>query len=141
MMHGNNKCLFEDLRLDQAEQQVGGINDGLVIAGRGMMVITINDDSGRPHKIKIPNSLFLPDLRVCLLLPQHWAQEARDNYPLPNGTRMENNATNCTLIWGQGRFRKTFLFDSSTNTPIFFMSPSTPLIEPLSPDFKPWGYG
>ncbi len=69
----NDKCLFEDLHLDQSEQQVGGINDGLVIAGRGTMVITINDDSGRPHKIKIPNSLFLPDLRVCLLLPQHWA--------------------------------------------------------------------
>jgi hypothetical protein len=98
----NDKRLFEDLCLDQAEQQVGRINDGLVIAGRRTMVITINDNSGRPHKIKIPNSLFLPDLRVCLLLPQHWAKEARDNYHLLNGTRMENNATNCTLIWGQG---------------------------------------
>jgi hypothetical protein len=94
----NDKCLFEDLCLDQAEQQVGGINDGLVFAGLGTMIITINDDSRRPHKIKIPNSLFLPDLSVCLLLPQYWAQEARDNHPLPNGTRMENNATNCMLI-------------------------------------------
>jgi hypothetical protein len=100
----NDKSLFEVLHLDQAEQQVGGINDGLVIAGRGTMVITINDDSGRPHTIKILNSLFLPDLWVCLLSPQHWAQEARDNHPLPNGTRMENNATNRTLIWGQGQF-------------------------------------
>jgi hypothetical protein len=100
----NNKCLLKDLRLDQAEEQVGAINDGLVIAGQGMMVITINDNSRRPHKIKIPNSLFLPDLRVCLLSPQHWAQEARDNHPLPNGTRMENNATNCTMIWRQGQF-------------------------------------
>jgi hypothetical protein len=103
-----------------------------------MMVITINDNSGRPHEIKIPNSLFLPDLRVCLLLPQHWAQEARDNHPLPNGTRMENNATNCTLIWGQGKFQKIIPFDSSTNTPIFFSRcPQPPLIESLSPDFKP----
>jgi hypothetical protein len=38
---------------------------------------------------------------------------------------MENNMTNCTLIWGQGQFRKTIPFDSSTNTPIFFTSPST----------------
>jgi hypothetical protein len=38
----NNKCLFEDLRLNQAEQQVGGINDGLVIAGQETMGITIN---------------------------------------------------------------------------------------------------
>ncbi len=34
----SNKRLFEDLHLDQAEQQVGGINDGLVIAGQGTMV-------------------------------------------------------------------------------------------------------
>jgi hypothetical protein len=121
----NDKHLFEDLRLDQAEQQVGGINDGLVITGRGTMVITINDNSRRPHKIKIPNSLFLLDLRVCLLLPQHWAQEAIDNHPLPNGTRMENNATNFKLIWGQGQFQKMIPFDSSTNTPTFFTSPST----------------
>ena len=121
----NDKRLFEDLRLDQTEQKVGGINDGLVIAGQGMMVITINDNSGRPHKIKIPNSLLLLDLRVYLLLPQHWAQEARDNHPLPNGTRMKNNATNCTLILGQGQFQKMIPFDSSTNTPIFFTLPST----------------
>jgi hypothetical protein len=60
----NNKRLFEDLCLDQAEQQVGGINDGLVTAGWGAMVITVNNNSRRPHKIKIPNSLFLPDLRL-----------------------------------------------------------------------------
>jgi hypothetical protein len=89
------------------------------------MVITINDNSRRPHKIKIPNSLFLPDLRVCLLLPQHWAQEARDNHPLPNGAKIENNATNCMLIWGQSQFQKMIPFDSSTNTPIFFTLPST----------------
>jgi hypothetical protein len=120
-----NKHLFEDFHLDQAEQQVGGVNDGLVTAGQGTMVITINYDSRRPHKIKISNSLFLPDLRVGLLLPQHWAQVAGDNYPLPNGTRMEINATNCTLIWGQGQFKLTIPFDSSMNTSIFFTSPST----------------
>ncbi len=35
----NDKHLFEDLCIYQAEQQVGGINDGLVIAGQGTMVI------------------------------------------------------------------------------------------------------
>jgi hypothetical protein len=99
----NDKCLFEDLHLDQVEQQVGGIIDGLVIAGQGTLVIRLNNNSWRPHKIKIPNSLFLPDLRVCLLSPQHWAQEAGDNYPLLNGTRIENNANNCILIWGQAQ--------------------------------------
>jgi hypothetical protein len=38
---------------------------------------------------------------------------------------MESTASNCTLIWGQGAFRKTIPFDALTNTPIFFTSPKT----------------
>jgi hypothetical protein len=130
----HNKRLFEDLCLNQVEQQVRGFNNGLAIAGQGMMVITIDNDSRRTQKIKIPNSLFLSDLRVCLLLPQHWAQEAGDNYPLPNGTTMENKSTNCTLIWGQGQFCKMIPFDSSMNTPIF--APYGSYVRSSPP---PWG--
>jgi hypothetical protein len=38
---------------------------------------------------------------------------------------MENNARNCTLIWGQGQFRKTIPLNALTNTPIFYTSPQT----------------
>ena len=30
------------------------------------------------HTIKIPNSLYVPNLKRCILLPQDWAQEAGD---------------------------------------------------------------
>ncbi len=93
--------------------------------GQGMLVLDMNDNNGKPHHIHIPNSLYLPDLRMCLLSPQHWAQEAGDNYPLPNGTMMENTTNNCILIWGQGAFKKTVPFDPSTNTPIFHTSLKT----------------
>lgn len=122
---GNDKRLFENLVLARTAQRVGGISQGLEIKGKGTLVININDDNGKPHRLKIPNSLFLPNLKMCLLSPQHWAQEAGDNYPLPNGTRMENNANNCKLLWGQGLFSKTIPFDDATNTPIFYTSPST----------------
>ena len=85
---GNDKRLFDNLILTRTLQRVGGISKGLAIQGKGTLVININDDNGKPHRIKIPNSLYLPGLKMCLLSPQHWAQEARDNYPLPNGTRM-----------------------------------------------------
>jgi hypothetical protein len=101
---GNDKRIFKNLVLDCTAQRVGGISKGLAIEGKGTLVVTINDNNGKPHRIKIPNSLYLPGLRMCLLSPQHWAQEARDNYPLPNGTRMENDAHSCKLFWGQGRF-------------------------------------
>jgi hypothetical protein len=121
---GNDKRLFNNLILVRMSQRVGGISKGLAIKGKGMLVININDDNGKPHQIKIPNSLYLPGLKMCLLSPQHWAQEAGDNYPLPNGMRMENNAHSCKLFWGQGLFSKTIPFDNGTNTPIFYTSPS-----------------
>jgi hypothetical protein len=122
---GNNKHQFKNLVLARAAQGVGGISKGLAIEGKGTLVIDINDDTGKPHQVKIPNSLYLPGLKMCLLSPQHWAQEAGDDYPLPHGTRMENTAHSCVLRWGQGKFLKTILFDPSTNTPIFHTSPLT----------------
>jgi hypothetical protein len=74
-------------------QHVWGISKGLAIKGKETSVLMINDDNSKPHKLRIPNSLFLPGLRMCLLSPQHWAQEAGDNYPLLNGTRMETQQT------------------------------------------------
>jgi hypothetical protein len=51
--------------------------------------------------IKIPNNKYVPELKVCLLLPHHWAQEAKDHYPLPRGTKMEDNDEALMLIWKQ----------------------------------------
>ncbi len=94
---GNNKRRFENLVLARTAQRVGGISKVLSIEGKGTLVINVNDNTGKPHCVKIPNSLYLPGLRMCLLSPQHWAQEARDDYPLPNDTRMENNPHSCVL--------------------------------------------
>ena len=80
---GNDKRLFKNLMLVRAAQRVGGISKGLAIEGKGTLVLDVNDDTGKPHSIEIPSSLYLPGLRMCLLSPQHWAQEAEDNYPLP----------------------------------------------------------
>ena len=122
---GNDRRQFKNLVVARAAQRIRGISKGLAIEGKGTLVFNVNDDTGKPHRIKIPNSLFLPGLKMCLLLPQHWAQEAGDNYPLPHGTRMENNAHSCVLWWGQGKLSKMIPFNPATNTPIFRTSPST----------------
>jgi hypothetical protein len=64
-------------------------------------------------------SLFLPDLKQCLLSPQHWVQEAGDGQ-----TWMGNFARECVVNW-HGGGKKTVLFDPSTNTPIFTTAPSS----------------
>jgi hypothetical protein len=93
----NSPHLFKNLQLKQ-EGEVAGINSELEIKGIGTFKFKVKDDDGTTHEIKIPNSLYLPDLKRCLLSPQHWAQEAGDNYPLPRGTRMENDDKQCVLV-------------------------------------------
>jgi hypothetical protein len=92
---------FVDLVLSNQGSSVEGIQGGLVIEGHGTSRFNIKDDNGNVHQIKIPNSMFIPDLKYCLLLPQPWAQEAKDKYPLPQETRMADNDEAVILIWGK----------------------------------------
>jgi hypothetical protein len=66
----NQRRLFKNLR-PFCSGCVGGVEGGLEIKGQGILVLDVNNDNGKPHCLKIPNSLFLPDLRMCLLSPQH----------------------------------------------------------------------
>jgi hypothetical protein len=86
----NTPHLFKDLKLGDVGE-VEGIKSGLDIKGIGTFKFNIKDDNGMLHEIKIPNSLYIPKLKRCLLSPQHWVQEAKDNYPRPKGTRMSQN--------------------------------------------------
>ncbi len=110
--------LFKDLCLASNRGQVDGIGKGLEIQGEGTFKFSIEDDNGRAHTIKIPNSLCLPELRQCLLLPQHWVQEAEVGQ-----TWMGNFAHECVLNWKGGR--KTVPLNVTTNTPMFFTAPSS----------------
>jgi hypothetical protein len=74
----NKAHLFEDMRLHKDKGQVNEISNGLEIAGKGTFKFLIKDDEGKQHTICIKNSLYIPDMRRCLLSPQHWAQEAGD---------------------------------------------------------------
>jgi len=73
----NNPSLLDNLTLTPRTQSVEGISAGLDIAGHGTFVFDIEDDNGSIHTIRITDSLYVPDLKFCLLAPQHWAQEAR----------------------------------------------------------------
>ncbi len=57
--------------------EVERIKGGLDIKGSGTFKFHIKDNEGGIHFIMIPNSKYVHDLRVCLLLPHHWVQEAR----------------------------------------------------------------
>jgi hypothetical protein len=86
----NAPFIFKDLKLRKVGE-VKGIKSGLDIKGMRTFNFKIKDNNGMTHKIEIPNSLYIPELKRFLLSPQHWVQEAKDNYPMPKGTRMSQD--------------------------------------------------
>jgi hypothetical protein len=115
----NAPQLFEDLKLGDVGE-VEGIKSGLDIKGTGTFKFKIKDDNGMMHEIKIPNSLYVPELKRCLLSPQHWVQEAKDNYPRPKGTRMSLDNEFYYMHWGQAKYQRLIPYDPLTNVPILY---------------------
>jgi hypothetical protein len=66
--------LFADLCYVSDRGQVDGIGKDLEIRGEVTFKFSIEEDNKKVQTIKIPNSLYLPDLRVHFLLPKHWAR-------------------------------------------------------------------
>jgi hypothetical protein len=110
--------LFENLRLNKNNGQVDGITSGLDIAGQGTFKFNVTDNNGKAHTIKIPNSLYVHNLKRCLLLPQYWEQEAGDEQTL-----MENYRNECVLNWRGGK--KTIPFQPTTNMQVFYTASSS----------------
>jgi hypothetical protein len=99
----NAPHLFQDLKLGDVGE-VEGIKSGLDIKGTGTFKFKINDNNNMTHEIKILNSLYVPELKRCLLSPQHWVQETKDNYPRPKGTRMSQDDEFWYMHWGQAKY-------------------------------------
>jgi hypothetical protein len=105
--------------------EVKEIKEGLDIKGTGTFKFYIKDDEGGVHLIKIPNSKYIPDSKVCLLSPHHWAQEVKDHYPVSKGMNMDTDDEAMTLIWKQLKHRRTILYHPLTNTPTFCTAPAS----------------
>jgi hypothetical protein len=47
-------------------------------------------------------------------------QEAKDNYPRPEGTRMSQDKEFSYLHWGQAKYQMFIPYNLSTNVPILY---------------------
>ncbi len=126
VMLGNHPNQFENLKMpsEKDNTEVEGIKGGLAIKGTGTFKFHIKDDKGGVHLIKLPDSKYIPDLKVCLMLLHQWSQEAKDHYPVPKGTKKEEDNEALTLIWKQRRHRQTIHYHPLTNTPSFRTAPA-----------------
>jgi hypothetical protein len=79
---GNRPDQFKDLKLHNGKDdtEVEGTKGGLVIKDTGTFKFHIKDNEGAVHLIKVPNRKYIPYLKICLLSPHQWGQEAQDKY-------------------------------------------------------------
>ena len=91
-----------------------------------MMMVTIKwkveDNSGKVHTFRIPNSYYVLDGEVRLFSPQHWAKTQKDQKPT-QGTGITTLADRVTLVWHQRHFSKTVYLDAKTNVATFSLAP------------------
>ena len=80
----NRTDQFEgNLKLVEGDHQVDGIGSGIAIKGFRTFKFRLEDNNGQVHTIRVPNLLYVPSLKIVLLAPHHWAQEAHDITPNP----------------------------------------------------------
>ena len=107
-----------NLKLVEGDHQVDRIGSGIAIKGIGTFKFRLEDDNGQVHTIRVPNSLYVPSLKRVLLTPHHWAHEAQDKAPNPQGTWMATYDDCIILYWNQGKAKQTIKMSKSTNTPL-----------------------
>ena len=95
----------------------------------GTIVWRIEDEQGCVHQVRVPNSLYVPDIRHRLLCPQHWGYETGDIHrEISNGhhigTWCATLPTSIKLYWDQNRFSRTIPLDyNSTNVGTIYSAP------------------
>jgi hypothetical protein len=92
-----------------------GISSGLAIAGTGTIKWTLLNDNGDEVTIHLHNSLYVPDTPMCLLSPQHMAQQTTND---SDGFNSKGKFGTLTFA---GHIR-TIHYNSSNNLPIIFLA-------------------
>ena len=89
---------------------------------RGTIKWCIEDDIGIRHTLIIPNSYYVPQAKVRLLSPQHWAQ-ARTGVDKNGGAGTITTTTTCTLFWNNKSAFRTIPIDvKGNNVATFYMA-------------------
>jgi len=107
-----------------------GILSGLQIAGTGTLRWTITDNNGHDITMYLHNSLHVPDTPVCLLSPQHMAQQTTSDLDSLNS---QCGSSILTFF----SFKCTMYYNFSNNLPVIFLlhdfNPTTYLVSNTSP--------
>ena len=103
--------------------KVKGIGGHAQATYKGTIQWKIQDDQGRTHQFTLPNSYFVATAPSRILCPQHLAQTAKDNYPLPLGTGAITGGEYIQLFWDQRKYVKTIKLDPRRNVGMTHTAP------------------
>ena len=95
--------------------KVKGIRGHAQATYEGTIQWKIQDDQGQSHRFTLPNSYFIAKAPSRILCPQHLAQTAKDNFPLPLGTGEVTGDEYIQLFWNQRKYVKTIKLDPRRN--------------------------
>ena len=103
--------------------KVKGIGGHAQATYKGTVQWKIQDDQGQTHRFTLPNSYFVATAPSRILCPQHLAQTAKDNYPLPLGTGEVTGDEYIQLFWNQRKYVKTIKLDHRRNIGVTHTTP------------------
>jgi hypothetical protein len=83
---------------------------------RGTVKWSFKNDLGQLHDEYITNVYYNSECPYCLYSPQHVAQIAKDNHPVPKGTYSVFYDDSMELVWDQRSQTRTVPIDQVTNT-------------------------
>jgi hypothetical protein len=104
-------------------QHVQGFGGNVAGLQKGTIEWSIEDDEGKVHTIRLPNSYYAPTAPSRLLSPQHWSQTANDHKPHNHGTWCATYDDSVELYWDQRRYHRTIPLDPATNVASFRSAP------------------
>jgi hypothetical protein len=89
----------------------------------GTLVWTWDDDEGKSHTFNIPNSYYIPEGKIRLLSPQHWAQQCKGKDKW-GGAGETTTAIRTTLFWNGSESKRTIPIDrDGDNVATFRLTP------------------
>jgi hypothetical protein len=95
----------------KVRNKVEGIGGSISEVYKTTIKWSFEDNDGLSHDILLPGSYYVPTAPSRLLSPQHWAQIAKDNYPLPRGTWCATYDDCIELQWNQRKYTLTIPLD------------------------------
>jgi len=92
---------------------------------RGTLIWKWHDNEGQLHRLRIPNSYYIPHGNCRLLSPQHWAKTQIGNGKSQlhrNGCGSTTTYNNIRLFWGRNKYALDVPLGKNDNVATFYLA-------------------